>query len=643
MSKAPYFGKISLQWCISCNLPILGDKCNRCNGPLVKVPIAPPGDVRPAFKSDTELIRKLIDLQFGKSLGRKVIPEDKIVLLNKTSYIDRMDEIIFDGKIMGYIRFSPLNMKWEFVPKLPIARLLWVYHCKKWVKIDNVAAQAVIEGRNLLAPGIIDCDDEILEGNQVVVVNEQNEVIGVGVAKINGKDMKKRSRGLAVKIREAEPPTQSKILPGGQTWKDVIDANIEFLKKQEDQALSFIRNVAQNIRKPPTVAFSGGKDSLATLLLVLKALGPKIKIIFIDTGIEFPETVKYTLKVLQQLGLENNVLVRTVNGNVFWQTVEKFGPPGRDYRICCKTNKLGPTTQLIKENFPNGCLTFIGQRKYESERRSKEPKIWRNPWVPGQIGASPIHNWTALQTWLYIFDACTPYNPLYETGFFRIGCWVCPALKLAEIENIKKTHPALWKKWEEELERWRKIYGFPKEWVTHGFWRWKKLSRSQEELAKTLGLTLIAQKPRTLPAKLEYTITYENETCSANVTESIIKGVFNTYLNLERISNFLLTLGEVKTRKELGSIHIRGKDFTGIIFQTGHFIIKTKSDRKSLKKITKRMYKTVVRSLYCVGCGICVSKCSNNAISIVNGKAVINQKSCTHCGECLRECPTLLQ
>lgn len=104
-------------------------------------------------------------------------------------------------------------------------------------------------------------------------------------------------------------------------------------------------------------------------------------------------------------------------------------------------------------------------------------------------------------------------------------------------------------------------------------------------------------------------------------------------MDLERFSNFLLTLGKVKSGKKLGTIHVRGKDFTCIIFQTGHFMMKTKSDRKSLEKITKKMYKTVMRALYCVGCGICVSKCSNNAISIVNGKAVINQKSCTHCGE----------
>ena len=642
MSKAPYFGKVKLLWCISCNVPILGDRCERCNGSLVHIPIAPPGDVRPAFKCDVRLIRKTIDSQFGEHLGDHVIPENKIILLNKTSYIDRMDEIIFDGKIMGYVRFSPLNMKWEFVPKLPIARLLWKFHCKKWVKIDNIAAQAIIDGKNLLAPGILDCDEEILEGDHVIIVNEQDEVVAVGTAKIKGKDMKKREKGLAVKVREAEPPVQDEVLPGGQTWRDVIDANMKFLEDQESKALTFIKNVVKSVNKPVTVAFSGGKDSLATLLLVLKALGPKIKILFIDTGIEFPETVNYTLKFLQQLGLENRLLVKRVSKDVFWRVVEKFGPPGRDYRICCKTNKLGPTTRLIRENFPNGCLTFIGQRKYESERRSKEPKIWRNPWVPGQIGASPIHNWTALQTWLYIFKTRIPYNPLYEIGFFRIGCWVCPALKLAEIENIKKTHPSLWEKWEEELEKWRKTYGFPREWVTYGFWRWRRLSKSQKELVKALGLTCVISETRSVPEILEYTLIYEGETCSVNATESIIKAALNTRIDLERISNFLSILGEAKTSKELGIVNLMGKDFTCRIFQTGRFVIRVKDDKEIPRKIVEKVFKTIVRAIYCVGCGICVSKCPNGAISIINGKAVIDKALCTHCEKCLGECPVLL-
>lgn len=41
----------------------------------------------------------------------------------------------------------------------------------------------------------------------------------------------------------------------------------------------------------------------------------------------------------------------------------------------------------------------------------------------------------------------------------------------------------------------------------------------------------------------------------------------------------------------------------------------------------------------CIGLGDCVSVCSNNAISICNGVAVINAKLCGSCAKCVKACP----
>jgi len=116
----------------------------------------------------------------------------------------------------------------------------------------------------------------------------------------------------------------------------------------------------------------------------------------------------------------------------------------------------------------------------------------------------------------------------------------------------------------------------------------------------------------------------------------------NTRIDLERISNFLSILGEAKTSKELGIVNLMGKDFTCRIFQTGRFVIRVKDDKEIPRKIVEKVFKTIVRAIYCVGCGICVSKCPNGAISIINGKAVIDKALCTHCEKCLGECPVLL-
>ncbi|MCK5317634.1 MAG: hypothetical protein KAJ55_06950, partial [Anaerolineales bacterium] len=98
---AQYLGELLLYWCAECNLPVLGKKC-ACGSATQKLNITPPGDIRPAFPYDIDLVNSTTEKQFGK----KLIPEGRLVVLNKAPYEDRMDEVIFDGTVMGSIRFE---------------------------------------------------------------------------------------------------------------------------------------------------------------------------------------------------------------------------------------------------------------------------------------------------------------------------------------------------------------------------------------------------------------------------------------------------------------------------------------------------------------------------------------------------------
>jgi ferredoxin len=46
-----------------------------------------------------------------------------------------------------------------------------------------------------------------------------------------------------------------------------------------------------------------------------------------------------------------------------------------------------------------------------------------------------------------------------------------------------------------------------------------------------------------------------------------------------------------------------------------------------------------VESGTCTGCEVCVPECPVDAISMLDGKAVVNTGECTDCGACVPACP----
>lgn len=47
----------------------------------------------------------------------------------------------------------------------------------------------------------------------------------------------------------------------------------------------------------------------------------------------------------------------------------------------------------------------------------------------------------------------------------------------------------------------------------------------------------------------------------------------------------------------------------------------------------------IVNEEKCIGCGQCVNYCPQEAISIVNKKALIDPNLCIDCGRCINACP----
>jgi len=259
----------------------------------------------------------------------------------------------------------------------------------------------------------------------------------------------------------------------GSNVKDMIKANEEILKGKEKEAIRFLRKTIKKFAHLPlAVSFSGGKDSIVTLALT-RLIKRRIDAIFLNTTIEFDETVKY-VRDMARLWKVNLVEVKPPQD--FFHLCRELGPPSTKMKWCCKTQKFSPQNQLINDRYPKGVLVISGIRKKESNIRSRFKRIQRNKMIPKQILAFPILNWSSLDVWLYLLWKNIPYNNMYNHGFARIGCWACPEKSLRDFKLVETVRPDLMKRLRRILRNYAKQIQIqnPETWIRSGKWRFRK-------------------------------------------------------------------------------------------------------------------------------------------------------------------------
>ncbi len=243
----------------------------------------------------------------------------------------------------------------------------------------------------------------------------------------------------------------------------LVEYNAAHLKSLEAEAVGFIRRLEPPRGEKIYVSFSGGADSTATLLLAVEAVGAsRVVAVYVDTGIEFPETRRYVEKMASRLGVD---LVVAEAGDAFWRLLPRFGPPTRDRRWCTAKLKIEPLKRVYERLKPRVILE--GVRAFESMQRSLANVVSRSPVAPTARRAYPIHSWSRLEVQLYLRWKGVEPNPLYDEGLTRIGCVVCPAMHLYELWEVSlRLHPQLV---EAILERFAALVGWER--VASGEWR----------------------------------------------------------------------------------------------------------------------------------------------------------------------------
>ena len=244
--------------------------------------------------------------------------------------------------------------------------------------------------------------------------------------------------------------------PGVGSLKDTVShwrGSEEFFHCPEN-----VGRVLQTKRRC-VVLFSGGKDSLASLLWVRRSF-PDVKCfaVFSDTGVEFPGIGGYVAEICELVRAEHVVVKPAAE---WWSWLRKKGRwPSLLYRDCAQKMIHAPCAAWVRANcMPEETALFTGSRAEEAVRGSQK------------TATSPLGSLGKHATDYYHFAPCfnvkkpvleeilrksgLPTWPGYEKGFVRTACWCCPGQCGLQAAALQDHYPGL----ANEIRVWEKSLG----------------------------------------------------------------------------------------------------------------------------------------------------------------------------------------
>lgn len=157
------------------------------------------------------------------------------------------------------------------------------------------------------------------------------------------------------------------------------------------------------------LAFSGGKDSIVLKELANSA-GVKYDAHYNVTTIDPPDLLYF---------------IRQHHPDVVWEhperpflrVLEKTGFPMRQRRWCC---------EMYKERGGSGRLVLTGIRAAESPKRAQRRMVEHCAKDHSKNYLHPLMDWSDEEIWEFIRERNISYCSLYDEGWKRIGCLLCP-------------------------------------------------------------------------------------------------------------------------------------------------------------------------------------------------------------------------
>ena len=219
---------------------------------------------------------------------------------------------------------------------------------------------------------------------------------------------------------------------------------LNYLDELESEAIFVLREVAAQF-KNPVILFSGGKDSICITHLAKKAFYPAkfpFALMHVDTGHNFPETIKFRDDLIESLGVQ--LIVGSVQESIDQGRVQE------EKGKFATRNALQITTLLdVIENNKVDCAIGGGRRDEEKARakerffshrndfgewdpKNQRPELWNlfngKHFEGEHFRSFPISNWTEMDVWNYILKEQIDIPSLYfaheRDVIWRNNSWI---------------------------------------------------------------------------------------------------------------------------------------------------------------------------------------------------------------------------
>ncbi|SDL94464.1 phosphoadenylyl-sulfate reductase [Sediminibacillus halophilus] len=187
-------------------------------------------------------------------------------------------------------------------------------------------------------------------------------------------------------------------------WKDFMDV-IKWAYRTYEDRIAY--------------ACSFGAEGMVLIDLISK-IKPEAKVIFLDTGLHFPETYSLIEKVKKKYPMLELIMAKpakTLNqqaaelGENLWE---------RNPNLCCHIRKIEPLQQQLQDVD----AWISGLRREQSTSRSNVNYVNKDEKF-GKIKICPLIHWTWEDVWNYIKLNQLPYNELHDHDYPSIGCAKC--------------------------------------------------------------------------------------------------------------------------------------------------------------------------------------------------------------------------